>query len=598
MGTPLQIEDVFIQVRDKLQKDGVKLWLPPYYNEATGASESDLQVLAHEFSDQLNIPQNSCYAAISELQTSALEKLKQRNQFKESGLATLKVKFLSTHAPPKLITIEVMLSYNGLHLKQLISERVNVAADQLKLIANGIVVKDAAILGQQGISNGFLVLAVKLAESVTSIHQSEDRFRDLEMTKADTSLLASSDDGQYMQLEDQQGNAINIPVHEKKALMVAMALHEKGRTALKRDDFAKALVFFLDADKEFSQCNAALLKSVDNYALLDLDIAWCYLCLQSFQHLPEAQIRLKRCEDMFHNSYGPNLERLIALKGSIGNERALFMRLHLLQSIVMFHQNKRDEALSLLKQAQIELHNLKVEPESMSTLIELGFSPAEARLGLRTHHGDLNLAANYINENRLKRSEARKKALAEEILQRERKKLGLCTDGKHYVDPNFVKMLVNMGYSKTSAITALKETNNILSDSIQYIQEHPDPGPSCSRSQEFKGLIEELIPELEAAGFDYRYAKLALQQFNGDIMKAAEALLANSGIIEGDLDNVSEDSNIVKQKLEEKKKQKDDALYRLSQDISMVDDDHLDLTLEKEEEYLMQYLSLFDKEKK
>lgn len=43
---------------------------------------------------------------------------------------------------------------------------------------------------------------------------------------------------------------------------------------------------------------------------------------------------------------------------------------------------------------------------------------AEARLGLRATHGDVNLAANYINENREKRAESRKKALAEKILQK------------------------------------------------------------------------------------------------------------------------------------------------------------------------------------
>lgn len=53
------------------------------------------------------------------------------------------------------------------------------------------------------------------------------------------------------QLEDQAGNAVIIPTKERKALVLAMTLHEKGKAALKKDDFARALVFFLDADKEF-----------------------------------------------------------------------------------------------------------------------------------------------------------------------------------------------------------------------------------------------------------------------------------------------------------------------------------------------------------
>lgn len=44
MSSELHIDNVFIQVRDKLQKDGVKLWQEPYYL-SNGASVSDLQVL-------------------------------------------------------------------------------------------------------------------------------------------------------------------------------------------------------------------------------------------------------------------------------------------------------------------------------------------------------------------------------------------------------------------------------------------------------------------------------------------------------------------------------------------------------------------------
>lgn len=67
-----------------------------------------------------------------------------------------------------------------------------------------------------------------------------------------------------------------------------------------------------------SRCNSKILASVDNYALLNLDIAWCYLCLRSVGQIPDAENRLKKCEENFHLSYGANLERLIALKGTSG----------------------------------------------------------------------------------------------------------------------------------------------------------------------------------------------------------------------------------------------------------------------------------------
>lgn len=67
-----------------------------------------------------------------------------------------------------------------------------------------------------------------------------------------------------------------------------------------------------------SQCNSAILETVDNYALLNLDIVWCYLCLKSISQVPEAEERLRKCEQSFHKSYGPNMERLMSLKGTTG----------------------------------------------------------------------------------------------------------------------------------------------------------------------------------------------------------------------------------------------------------------------------------------
>lgn len=41
-----------------------------------------------------------------------------------------------------------------------------------------------------------------------------------------------------------------------------------------------------------------------------------------------------------------------------------------------------------------------------------------------------------------------------------------------------------------------------------------------------------------AAGFDSTMAKLALNKHCGDIMKAAEELLASGGFIEGNIDDI------------------------------------------------------------
>lgn len=81
-------------------------------------------------------------------------------------------------------------------------------------------------------------------------------------------------------MEDQDGNIIHLPPHEKRALMMALAMHEKGRSALKRDNFNEALILLLEADKEYKTCDSKILETVDNYALLNLDIVWCYLMLK------------------------------------------------------------------------------------------------------------------------------------------------------------------------------------------------------------------------------------------------------------------------------------------------------------------------------
>lgn len=53
-------------------------------------------------------------------------------------------------------------------------------------------------------------------------------------------------------MEDQAGNAVHMPPAEEKSLMMALALHEKGKSALSRENYNEALVFFLEADQLYS----------------------------------------------------------------------------------------------------------------------------------------------------------------------------------------------------------------------------------------------------------------------------------------------------------------------------------------------------------
>lgn len=50
----------------------------------------------------------------------------------------------------------------------------------------------------------------------------------------------------------------------------------------------------------------------------------------------------------------------------------MFLRLHLLQGIVLFHQNKRQEALKLFQKVESEMQHLKVDENKVLALVELG----------------------------------------------------------------------------------------------------------------------------------------------------------------------------------------------------------------------------------
>jgi len=55
-----------------------------------------------------------------------------------------------------------------------------------------------------------------------------------------------------------------------------------------------------------------------------------------------------------------------------GNEAVLFLRLHLLQGVVAFHQGKSLEATRIFIMAEEELKRLTINDEDLSHLLDLG----------------------------------------------------------------------------------------------------------------------------------------------------------------------------------------------------------------------------------
>nr|CAH0109059.1 unnamed protein product [Daphnia galeata] len=409
-------EHYLARIRQKLQEDGVKLWISPYFFENNSVLEK-LQELAIHLSDMLAIPCNTILNMLIKLQSHAIEKLASIAQFQQTGLATLRIKIVGGSGVQK--NIAMSLNESGESLKRrIISEMNQLPINRLKLICSGLILDDSTSLQAQKVTNSSHILAIVLPCDPDSQKMEERIFQEVEMIKADADLLASREDENYLRIADQSGKIINLPFEEKKSLAVAMALHEKGRSALKRNQVSLALTLFHEADSKFK---SELLRAVDNAALLNLDIAWCYLLLGNAADIPDAVVRLNHCEQSLYKTYGSQMERLLTLKGSTGNEAVLFLRLHLLQGVVAFHQGKTLESVKLLNQAKEEIQKLTINDGDLTQLIGLGYSLSDARLSLRACRGDLNAACAYLQRREEEREERLKKEEEEEELDRQRK---------------------------------------------------------------------------------------------------------------------------------------------------------------------------------
>ena len=583
-------ETMMTKIRLKLNEQRVKLWEPPYYDkEAKSSNEPSIHELAVTLKTIVDLPIPHIIHGLMTLQQNALEKLEARRRFDDTGVLYLRLKCSKGLKSRKKI-VEIDCNQTGCDLQAKIGSLVDKNPAMLKLISGGKVVQDTATLKEQGLKTSSTVMAVLVSSDSQLQSQVVDEQRRLlvDQTKKDAARLGAKDaskDDHALQIADQSGRAIDLPDSERKALIMAMSLHEKGREALQKCDYPSALVFLLEAEHEFANCRSELVESVDNFAILNLDIAWSYLMINAVAELPHAQTRLDNCERMFKESYGTNLERLQSIKGSTGQEAVLLMRLHLLQGIVAFHLGNEREAKLLLKKTKIESQLLEVNEELLYQLMDMGYSMVESRLGLRSARGDIQGAVEHINQRRIEREEIRKKEKAEREANKRRESVGKCADGA-WVNIGYLDTLTRMGYTEKVGIAALKQANNALNLAVQLLQEEPDLIQLAA--DESEKVIDEDVAKIVSLGYSASVARKALER-EGNIEAAVEYLFENKGEI-----SESEEERAKKRRRKEEKEEDSASYERMKGAISNDEEQHLDTDLKMEKDFLEQYSKLMN----
>ncbi|CAG7828581.1 unnamed protein product [Allacma fusca] len=585
------------RIRDKLNAENVKLWLEPFFDSANGiGNDVEILALASRYAAEFGHLEDEVAECLYSLQRNALERLAERDLFKETGLSTIRLKlsgFPSSAPSPgnDATRLQINLSsMNGKDLKVEIARTIDMSENQLKLISHGKVIDENKILELQDIRNGAQVMVLFLPVTQESYKDSEDSLRQLEETKDSANYLAgySYGDNMYsLQVADQSGKALDLPESEKRSLAVALALHDKGRSALKSQDFSRALIFLLEADGIYNQCQSALLERVDNYGILNLDIAWCYLSLKCIAELPSVEARLHKSEKSLHRSYGENLERVVALKGSTGWEAALFVRLHLLQGIAAYHLGHIERSKFLLAKVDEEVKRLQVSDDQLAELINMGYGSDESRVALRAAYGNVAAAVDLIIRRREEEAKNRQQEKDDSKRRKLQKKLGECSNGDP-VNIQLWRSIKEMGFNAMIAAAALKRTNNEINAALQLVNDIDFMTEVVSKASR-KHLPSTTQDAQESSSTSDAVPSTSGSQSGGapDIPNELDILTALAHLENSLLAESPSDEHLTPEDAARSQK----AYDVLSKDIS-AEADYIDLTLSAENSYINQYKEL------
>jgi hypothetical protein len=506
------------RIKNELIERKIKLWKPPYYG-IQGSLEA-LQALAEELSTNDNpttTGSSLCMVILESIKRHALDKLREKGKLLED----LNIKILG--APPCLtclihgesLTNDVSKSWaEQMKVSTLPSKdgrnnstvllfqlcRVNLDltvgtfSDQLasmstavdgipysiRLLHGGKTLPESARLSQLFSGKAKLLC---LMQKIDNLKASAVTTRSLDEELIHNIRVAATkiQNDAVLEITDGAGNLVSMSKADRLSFLTALGLHAIARQRMQQDDFKSALVFLLQADQEWNLLDKSWQDRVDNYGLLQLDICWVSLKLESIDSLPDMLQRLEQAETTLRKQVHANFVTLALVQAEMNNPipavASIFVRLFLLQGIAYCYQqmNDRSENKWRLKSQErlgwawafaSSLRNTS-PPAAVSRLCEaINATPIEARIALRKSGGNMDHAANCIEKD----------WLTEQIASERRTKqqnFGICENGQDFVDLERLSMLQSLlGTEIDEEVAAglLRLNNNNVDTSIILYQ--------------------------------------------------------------------------------------------------------------------------------
>lgn len=575
------------KLKNLLKQQKIQLWNPPY-TEENQPSPQHIQELSEQYAPLLGLSVSEVGGALESIRVQAINRGKGNQMFRETNVATLELLLpRDSGEDPKL------KNYFQTKLDVLVQELVDRIGEEyglksIKLILSGRTLNVDQRLEEQGVKNHSKVMVLKVSNAEWRQQMNEEQEKkktqneSLQRTQKGFQILSEREKDldskkPFLEIADQKGNPLKIPHQEKKALIVAMGFHEKGRSLMKRKQFDDALCHLLQADQQFSKCGSTLLRSVDNYAVLQLDIVWCYRALEALSCLDDGRMRLQRAEECFMQCYGEQQLRLRMIKGSTGREEVLFLRLYLLQALLSFIEGDDAQARQQLSKVEALYNRLCPDSEKMEQLMVLGFTEREARLGLRACEGDVQVAAVHISNRRQER---------EEMKQMERQKRRIRMEA--------VSTLTEMGFNRRDAAHALHHADGDVAKAYTILLHSSQAAPAMNNNTQDFGSPDK-VEQLLYLGFEQQASETALRLTDGDLQAATHLLLENQGVLPPDLPPASSSSCPTPEEPSTSStastEEDDDVVNEVLGDISRHEEDYLDLTLEEESELIVRLQS-------